>query len=287
MPATSPSRHNPSTSLGERRGLSDLPCCSIDLTRTDTGAKPAAAARSRDYPSPPMSGSPPLPPKPTQEAGERSQAQGPYQVPSQHQDAYRSSIVHHGQPEESRGQLPPSLPPPPPLPPLPPASRSYHPPVEPSERMGYYRPVDDAAQRRLSYPPPHPSHIQPQHTAYQGVQPPMGAQPTFAPTSQAAASTSASAFEPPRPARKAKGHVASACVPCKKAHLRYVDFWRRGEVCSESLIPRVDVTVCTYCLVISQSIPCFGSRKASECLANVSPLCICVWKSWRPSCVEG
>ena len=223
MPATSPSRHKPSTSLGERRGLTDLACFSIDLARADTRAESAAAARSRDYPSPPMSGSPPLPPKPTQEAGERSQVQGPYQAPSQPQDAYRSAILHHGQPEEPRAQLPPSLPPPP-LPPLPPVSRPYHQPIEPPERMGYYRPTDDAAQRRLSYPPPGPSHLPAQQPVYQASQPAMGGQPTFAPTSQPAAPTAASAFEPPRPARKAKGHVASACVPCKKAHLRYVDF---------------------------------------------------------------
>lgn len=219
MPGISPSRHKPCTSLGERRGLSDLPCCSIDLTRADTGAQSAAAARSRAYPSPPMSGSPPLPPKSTQEAGERSQAQGQYQVPSQIQDAYRGTTLHQGQPEKPRGQFPSTLPP---LPPLPPVTRPYHPPIEPPERMGYYRPVDDAAHRRLTYPLPGPSHIPQQQPAYQGVPREIGTQPTFAPASQPAASTSASTFEPPRPARKAKGHVASACVPCKKAHLRYV-----------------------------------------------------------------
>lgn len=26
----------------------------------------------------------------------------------------------------------------------------------------------------------------------------------------------------PKPQRKTKGHVASACVPCKRAHLRFV-----------------------------------------------------------------
>lgn len=221
MPATSPSRHKPSTSLGERRGLSDLACFSIDLTRTDTGPE-LVAARSRDYPSPPMSGSPPLPPKPTQEAGERSQAQEAYQAPSQPQDAYRSAILHHSQTEERRGHLPSSLPPP--LPPLPPASRPYHPGVEPPERMRYYRPSDDASQQRFSYPPPGPSHIPAQQPVYQGAQPAIGGQPTFPPTSQPSAPAAAPAFEPPKSARKAKGHVASACVPCKKAHLRYVDF---------------------------------------------------------------
>lgn len=245
MPGISPSRHKPCTSLGERRGLSDLPCCSIDLARADTGAQSAAAARSRAYPSPPMSGSPPLPPKPTQEAGERSQAQEQYQVPSQIQDAYRGATLHQGQPEEPRGQFPPSLPPPPPLPPLPPVARPYHQPIEPPERMGYYRPVDDAAHRRLTYPLPGPSHIPPQQPAYQGVPREIGAQPTFAPTSQPAASTGASAFEPPRPARKAKGHVASACVPCKKAHLRYVCS-RWMESCLPRLTWRVDVTVCIF-----------------------------------------
>lgn len=224
MPAISPRRHKPSASLGERRGLSDLACFSIDLARANTGTESAAAARSRDYPSPPMSGSPPLPPKPTHEAGERSQAQDPYQVPSQAQDAYRSATLHHGQPEDPRGQLPASLPPPAPPLPLPAVSRSYHPPIEPPERMGYYRPADGAAQRRLSYPPQGPSHMPPQQPVYQGAHPAMGTQPTFAPSSQPGTSTSASTFEPPRPARKAKGHVASACVPCKKAHLRLVCF---------------------------------------------------------------
>ena len=228
MPAISTSRHKPSTSLGERRGISDLACFPIDLTRTDTGTEPTAAARSRDYPSPPMSGSPPLPPKPSQEAGERSKARGLYQAASQPQDAYRSATLPHDQRDDARGQLPSSLPPPlppPPLPPLPPVSRSYQPPVEPPDSMGYYRHPDDSARRRLSYPPAGHSHIPPtQQPLYQVPQPTMGAQPTFVTTSQPTVSTSASAFEPPRPARKAKGHVASACVPCKKAHLRYVCF---------------------------------------------------------------
>lgn len=278
MPATSPSRHRPSASLGERRGLSDLACFSIDLTRADTGAEAAAATRSRDYPSPPMSGSPPLPPQPTQEEGERSQAQGPYQVPGQPQDVYRAAPLHHSQPEEQqRGQLPHSLPPPPPpptLPPLPPVSRPYHPPIEPSERMGYYRSIDDPSQRRLSYPPAAPAHIPPHPPVYEGVQPTMRAQPTFAPTTQPSASTSTSAFEPPRPARKAKGHVASACVPCKKAHLRYVVSGQKGHAC----VPRRRLTSLSRCdgmypffQGFSQEIPCFKSRVASASLESIIP----------------
>ncbi|PKS08981.1 hypothetical protein jhhlp_003594 [Lomentospora prolificans] len=166
-----------------------------------------------------MSGSPPLPPKTRSEAGDRSQGHGPYPLPpQQHQhprDVYRGHPRHQSHPEDVRVQLPTTLPPPPP------SIRSYPQPLETSDRMGYYRPAEPPLPRRLSFPPPGPSHLpQPhQQPVYPPAPPATGASQSYAPSTQAS-TPAATSFEPPRPARKAKGHVASACVPCKKAHLR-------------------------------------------------------------------
>ncbi|KAJ9161944.1 hypothetical protein NKR19_g1829 [Coniochaeta hoffmannii] len=71
-------------SLGDRRGQSDLARFSLDLTWARADSE--SAARSKGYPSPPMSGSPPLPPKGNQDsAAERTR--GSYQATTQ--DAHR------------------------------------------------------------------------------------------------------------------------------------------------------------------------------------------------------
>ncbi|CAK7237380.1 hypothetical protein SBRCBS47491_009956 [Sporothrix bragantina] len=82
-----PSRLESSTSsLNQRRGHSDLARFSIDLTWAR--AESEEAIRAKAYPSPPMSGSPPLPPKPSHEAGERSH--GSYQTSH---DVYQRTAI--------------------------------------------------------------------------------------------------------------------------------------------------------------------------------------------------
>lgn len=228
MPGISSTPYRSFSPLGKRRGISDLASFSLDLTWADKRAESVAAARSRAYPSPPMSGSPP-PPKSRLEAGDRGQVHGSYSLPPQPphnpQDAYRTHH-HQSHPEDIRAHLPTSLPPPPSL-------RSYPPPPDTSDRMGYYRPAEPPLPRRLSYPPPGPSNLAQQQPPYASL-PPVVGQPHPYPTSSQTPTQAPTSFEPPRPARKAKGHVASACVPCKKAHLRYVPSQLRRMTVSSS-----------------------------------------------------
>jgi hypothetical protein len=207
-------RDNPLISLGQRRGISELARPFLDLTWAEKRAESATTAPSGVYPSPPMSGSPPLPPKATQEAGDRSQAQGIYQTTRQ-EDVYRGAPAQSTQAEDARGQLPAAT-----ATLQPPSARAYPPlPPEPAERMGYYHRPSDHVARGYPYPPP-------------GGQPPPQQQQFYAPmTGQASQQAYPISSRPPtnepiplgspKPSRKAKGHVASACVPCKKAHLKY------------------------------------------------------------------
>jgi len=190
--------------FGHRRGVLDLARLSLDLTWARADSESAAHLGS--YPSPPMSGSPPLPPKASQEAAERIQGTT-YQATSQ--DVYRGSLTTQG---EERAQ--PTVPVPP-----------RHSPSSTSERMSYAFPrLEGTMSRPLPYP---------QQLSAAGPQAPYrpmhGTVPT--PPLPAPQPYSASAQQPgpetlrppsPKPQRKTKGHVASACVPCKRAHLRFV-----------------------------------------------------------------
>lgn len=71
-------------------------------------------------------------------------------------------------------------------------------------------------------------HLHQQHHGY-AAPPAHAAQPAFS-APERPALREAPDFQSPRQQRKTKGHVASACVPCKRAHLRYVDV--------RSLLPR-------------------------------------------------
>src|SRR5436190_1748299 len=76
--------------LGERRGKSDLARFSLDLEWARGACDPA---RSRAYPSPPMSGSPPLHTPPNSESVDRQQSTGPpNQDVAQSWDASRTGI---------------------------------------------------------------------------------------------------------------------------------------------------------------------------------------------------
>ncbi|RYO78494.1 hypothetical protein DL764_010113 [Monosporascus ibericus] len=136
--------------LGQRRGISDLAPFSLDLTwgRADTDC----AAHTRAYPSPPMSGSPPLPLKPTQEAGDRGQRGS---QPVSH-DVYRTSTAVPG--VEYRVPPPqPSLPPPSPaggVRPFPPAEAQPYPYARPEDVIG--RPF--AFQQQVEQIAPQPQY---------------------------------------------------------------------------------------------------------------------------------
>ncbi|KAK3390375.1 hypothetical protein B0H63DRAFT_519602 [Podospora didyma] len=202
-------------SLGHRRGVSDLARFALDLTWARADSE--SAARLRSYPSPPMSGSPPLPPKVSQEVAERSQ--GTYQATTQ--DAYRGIPATQG---EERAQTGAPLPP-----------RSFL--LEGPERMYAFHRSEMPVTRPLSY---HQQHTQlapqPAYLLAPGAGAGLGSGPGAGvgagpgvtagplPTPHYAAASHHPIQEShqtsPKPQRKTKGHVASACVPCKKAHLR-------------------------------------------------------------------
>lgn len=194
-------------SLGERRRNSDLARFSLELNWSNT----AKNSRGGPYPSPPMSGSP-LSQRRNQDFDERGQ--GPQDVRAANVGP-RASISHQSDPRA----LPPG--------------QSYlpSPHQEPQNPVPYIygRPdprtdfVDSNAYNRDMHLPPHaqqatnlpasqPQQQLPQHQQRPSFRPPphgLDRQPPIEPGGQ-----------PPKAQRKTKGHVASACVPCKKAHLR-------------------------------------------------------------------
>ncbi|KAJ2894503.1 uncharacterized protein MKZ38_007497 [Zalerion maritima] len=208
----------PPPPLGQRRGApANLARLTLDLIRDR--AEPERTYRSRDdYPSPPMSGSPPPPPNTNLEAGDRSQ--GSYQ-PASH-DVYRHSSA------PGQGDM----------------RSQFQPPIRPhgsEATLHSFRRPGDVSPRSMTtgYPQqtiPQPLELQqaPQLQPHQHPYlpaPPQG--PGSAPLgppggpSQSAFQVPSRppvgenpGFTSPRAQRKTKGHVASACVPCKKAHLR-------------------------------------------------------------------
>ncbi|KAK5625046.1 hypothetical protein RRF57_000762 [Xylaria bambusicola] len=193
---------------GQRRGRSDYAASALDLTGARAEEKECALRGTRAYPSPPMSGSPPRPPKPNQEAAERGQ--GGFQAPSH--DAYRTGPAISG--VDYRAAPPQPLPPPPPLT----ASRPF--PLETPDRIPYqYRRPEDAIGRPIAYPPPPGQMLQqPQYSLPRVGGPTLGSTSYSMPTNPPGPENPS--FTSPKSQRKTKGHVASACVPCKRAHLR-------------------------------------------------------------------
>ena len=185
---------NLNISLGERRGRLDL-APSLDLSWTRAASD---CVYSRAYPSPPMSGSPPLPPRSNPKSSNpdirsyvsAGQDHGPR--PSTAQQEYQEGGMGlPAQAFQERSQV------------------SYAPyrPGDVTPQLHYQQPQQLQHQRlhapvqqpvQHMYPAPGPSPFSPPE------RPPMQ-RPIFSPT---------------RAQRKTKGHVASACVPCKKAHLR-------------------------------------------------------------------
>ncbi|KAK4039096.1 hypothetical protein C8A01DRAFT_16868 [Parachaetomium inaequale] len=196
------------TSFGQRRGLSDTARFGLDLTRTRAGSGGAAGPAS--YPSPPMSGTPPLPLKISHEVAERSQ--GTYQATTQ--DVY-SSISTTQNEERTRAGVAGG--PRPFLSDTPERAPYAFPRLDgPTARpLPYPQPLGQAATQPTAYLPGPGTGMVPNHP---GSLPPPEPYPPAAhhPVPDALQNT------PPKPQRKTKGHVASACVPCKRAHLRFV-----------------------------------------------------------------
>lgn len=156
-----------------------------------------------------MSGTP-LPQRPASDASECTQPSTSYPT-SIHQDAYPRSSAQPS-PTETR-----------PFQGYPPARDHFAPsyPRDPAQKMAHgYQPLTDFPPRPLSYPPrtlPSVSQAIPSHPYMSEVASSSSySLPTHASTNEGQPYTS------PKSQRKAKGHVASACVPCKRAHLRLV-----------------------------------------------------------------
>ena len=193
------------TTLGKRRGITDLAQFALDLNWVRADSK--STARSESYPSPPMSGSPPLPPKASQEAAERRQ--GVYQATTR--DGYQGIAVTHGGEGLQSGSLA--------------HTRPYL--SNPSERIPYeyQRPEPPSMTRSHPYDAPHgPTTLQPSFSPIAGPGSVGGPLPGPPPHSSVLYHSGHDSHPQtsPKPQRKTKGHVASACVPCKRAHLRLV-----------------------------------------------------------------
>lgn len=174
------------------------------------GARADISARTRAYPSPPMDGAPTAPTKDPRELYNSSRGSSTYSAESV-EDAYSRK-----RPFDVRLQLPP------PQAPMPPA-------IFPSSY-----PQRPAMERPYSYrgPVAHPNKYllhEPQHGMNQGQSPQHSAAVAAAAGSRsgaelgqsgASACADSQAVRSPKAQRKTKGHVASACVPCKRAHLR-------------------------------------------------------------------
>lgn len=239
MQASSYGRDDSRVTLGQRRGRSDLARFSLDLSwaraRARARADSESTARLESYPSPPMSGSPPLPPRISQEAAERSQ--GVYLAIATTQDVYRGIPTTQGDDRVQQTVTPTSA-----------RGIGFTSETQGPERMsyGYHRPEGQGPMPRpLSYPPQQLGQGIPQQqqqpylppVAVPGIGIGIGTGLTARPLPGPGPGPGPSAYHsaPPlqpaqeshhqatsKPQRKTKGHVASACVPCKKAHLRFV-----------------------------------------------------------------
>ncbi|KAG8422890.1 hypothetical protein J3459_009920 [Metarhizium acridum] len=218
MLSTSRSLDTSSSLLSPQPSLLLLDCGSDHTLAWDTeSAKAEISARAPAYPSPPMSGSPPLPPKDPRNFYDRSEGFGAYSTNSS-QDVY---TTNSGQPRpvDLRLQLPPPRRPPPP---------QYHPRIsvqyQPESNMeppyGYQGPEGRTVQAAL-----YSSREPPDVNKGQHLQPYGSTAASTSSTSQQSVESGPNSIEnqsmsSPKSQRKTKGHVASACVPCKRAHLR-------------------------------------------------------------------
>lgn len=194
------------TSFGQRRGISDPTRFCLDLTRTR--ADSGGGARLGSYPSPPMSGSPPLPPRTSQEGAERTQ--GTYHATTQ--DVYRGIPATQGEERTQTGAAG--------------LSRLLF-SATPEQTLYTLPRLEGSATRPLHYPQ-QLGQAATQPAPYLPIPGPSvpASQPGPLPAPQSYAAPHHPLQEPLpstplKPQRKSKAHVASACVPCKKAHLRF------------------------------------------------------------------
>ncbi|KAK8011389.1 hypothetical protein PG990_010354 [Apiospora arundinis] len=190
--------------LGQRRGISNLARFALDLSWASAATE--CPLGSRAYPSPPMSGSPPLPPKPTLEAGERGH--NSFQ-PTSH-DVYRTGSSIPGIEYRAHSQQGIQTP----------NRSSRHP-----WRLGFehIREKQQSEPRFLIDVPKKPwgdrflttAKPAPWYRSRTGHA--SGPSPYSLPTRPQPPENPP--YTSPKSQRKTKGHVASACVPCKRAHL--------------------------------------------------------------------
>lgn len=217
--------------LGQRRGISSN--CSrvpLDLGYSQSGA--VEGSRAVPYPSPPMSGSPPfalkrIPNSVGQgESGFGASTRNVSPEPPGYQGGVRASSA--GFPSSSaqdRGLPPVSMPYGqrqehagpgivPAFPRFPEAQSNLAAyPTPPRHHQGPYPPSPQPLQPQQQIPP---MSMYPSQVDSRSQYPPPGHGPTRTEDAQTSGDLS------PRSQRKPKGHVAAACVPCKRAHLRYV-----------------------------------------------------------------
>ncbi|EHK22300.1 uncharacterized protein TRIVIDRAFT_169905, partial [Trichoderma virens Gv29-8] len=149
-----------------------------------------------------MSGSPPLPLRSAHEAGSRGEAPNFYATPRLI-DGLRGGPA---QPSPTNMREQASL-----------MTRPY--PQEPTTRSPYSYPRPEESGRIVPYPPQH-HHVMPQGVSSAPYLNSVSSNSDAYPVPDRSQAAESQPFTSPKSQRKTKGHVASACVPCKKAHLR-------------------------------------------------------------------
>ncbi|KAL6829871.1 hypothetical protein V8C40DRAFT_171519 [Trichoderma camerunense] len=201
---TQPSNPTPPLHPGPPQAYSNSARCAFDFNWSRKELLPEeSAVRSRAYPSPPMSGSPPLPLRSAHEAGGRGEAPTFYAT-SRLIDGLRGGPTQSS-PANIREQISPII------------TRPY--PQEPTTRSPYSYPRPDESGRIVPYPPQH-HHGMPQGVSQAPYLNSASSNSEAYPVPDRSQAVESQPFTSPKSQRKTKGHVASACVPCKKAHLR-------------------------------------------------------------------
>lgn len=177
--------------------------CSYVSERTRCRKEQEKAACFEAYPSPPMSGSQP-PTSAGAPAANDPRHGRPIQPPTASHDAARG-IVLPQMTSDFRGA---------PVAPRP-VAQAYRPEPPAGPPYGFQRP-EVASARPLSYPQTHDQGTQ-QH---QYMNPGSASGSVAYPVTARPQTMEHPPYTSPKSQRKTKGHVASACVPCKKAHLR-------------------------------------------------------------------
>ncbi|UKZ73909.1 hypothetical protein TrVFT333_001563 [Trichoderma virens FT-333] len=200
---TQPSNPTPPLHPGPNQAYSNSARCAFDFNWSRKELLPEeSAVRSRAYPSPPMSGSPPLPLRSAHEAGSRGEAPNFYAT-SRLIDGLRGGPA---QPSPTNMREQASL-----------MTRPY--PQEPTTRSPYSYPRPEESGRIVPYPPQH-HHVMPQGVSSAPYLNSVSSNSDAYPVPDRSQAAESQPFTSPKSQRKTKGHVASACVPCKKAHLR-------------------------------------------------------------------